>query len=139
MGLMFKKINFILFLEMTSEFNVQIINSQAFQAFQDLHWLPVRARIHFKILLLVFKAIHGLAPPYISDLVTVKPKSSYDLRSNSSLLLEPPKEKMLSTLGARSFYAAAPCLWNSLPAELRDIQSLCSFKQKLKTHLFRAG
>ena len=40
---------------------------------QDLHWLPVRARIHFKILLLVFKAIHGLAPPYISDLVTVKP------------------------------------------------------------------
>ena len=59
--------------------------------------------------------------------------------THSSLLLEPPKEKMLSTLGARSFYAAAPCLWNSLPAELRDIQSLCSFKQKLKTHLFRAG
>ena len=58
---------------------------------------------------------------------------------NSSLLLEPPKEKMLSTLRARSFYAAAPCPWNSLPAELRDIQSLCSFKQKLKTHLFRAG
>ena len=44
---------------------------------------------------------------------------------------------MLSTLGAKSFYAAAPCLWNSLPAELRDIQSLCSFKQKL--HLFLAG
>ena len=34
--------------------------------------------------------------------------------SKSSLLLEPPKEKMLSTLSARSFYAAAPCLWNSL-------------------------
>jgi len=49
---------------------------------------------------------------------------------------EPPKEKMLSALGARSFYAPTPCLWNSLPAELRDIQSLCSFKQKLKTHLF---
>ena len=46
---------------------------------------------------------------------------------------------MLPTLGARSFYAAAPCLWNSLPAELRDIQSLCNFKQKFKTHLFRAG
>ena len=46
---------------------------------------------------------------------------------------------MLSTLGARSFYAAAPYLWNSLPAWLRDNQSLCSFKQKLKTQLFRAG
>ena len=69
--------------------------------------------------------------PYISDLITVKLKSSYNLRSNSSLLPEPPKEKMLSTLGARSFYDAALCLWNSLPAELQDIQSFCSFKQKL--------
>ena len=79
------------------------------------------------------------APPYISNLSTVKPKSSYNLRSNSSLLLEPPKEEMLPTLGARSFYAAAPCLSNSLPAELRDILSLPNFKQKLKTHLIRAG
>ena len=31
----------------------------------------------------------------------------------SSLLLGPPKEKILSTLGARSFYAAVPCLWRS--------------------------
>ena len=46
---------------------------------------------------------------------------------------------MLPTLGARSFYAAAPCLSNSLPAELRDILSLRNFKQKLKTHLIRAG
>ena len=88
--------------------------SHVTQALQDLHWLPVRARTDFKILILVFKAVHGLAPPYISYLITVKLKSSYNLRSKSSLLLESPKEKMLSTLSARSFYAAAPCLWNSL-------------------------
>ena len=52
----------------------------------------------------------------------------FNRKSSVSLLLEPPKEKMLSTLGARFFYAAAPCLWNSLPAELLD-----SFK---RTHLF---
>ena len=92
---------------------------------------------HFKILILVYKAIHGLEPPSISDSITVKVKCSYNLRSNSSLLLEPPKEKMRYTPGF--FCAAVPCLWNSLPAELRDIQSLCNFKQKLKTHLFRAG
>ena len=98
------------------------------------------ARADFKILILVFMAIHRLAPPYISDLISVKPKSSYNLRSNSSLLLEPPKEKMLSMLGARSFYAAAPYSWTSLPSELHDIQSLSNFKRKLlKTHLFRAG
>ena len=113
--------------------------SHTTQALQALRRLPVRARIHFKILILVFKSIHRLAPPYISDLISVRPKSSYNLRSNSCLLLEPPKEKMLSTLGARSFYAASPYFWNSLPAELRDIQSLSNFKRKLKTHLFRAG
>ena len=37
---------------------------------------------------------------------------------------------MLSTLGARSFYAATPCLWNSLLVELRDIQSLCNLDGK---------
>ena len=67
--------------------------SHVTQALQDLHWLPVRARIDFKILILVFKAIHGLAPPYVSDLITVKPKSSYNLRSNSSLLLSRLRRK----------------------------------------------
>ena len=52
------------------------------------------ARIHFKILILVFKAIHGLAPQYISDLISVRPKSFYNLISNSSLSLKSPKEKM---------------------------------------------
>jgi len=33
--------------------------SHVTQVLQDIHWLPVRGRIHFKILLLVFKAIHG--------------------------------------------------------------------------------
>ena len=46
---------------------------------------------------------------------------------------------MLSTLGARSFYAAAPYLWDSLPPELHDIQSLSNFQRKLKTHLLGAG
>ncbi|CAH3018822.1 unnamed protein product [Porites evermanni] len=59
--------------------------------------------------------------------------------SNQSLLLNPPKGKMLVTLGDRSFSAAAPFLWNSLPAEVRDIQSLAIFKCKLKTYLFRAA
>ena len=108
-------------------------------ALYQLHWLPVRHRVHFKILILTFKAIHGLAPKYIIELINIKPRSIYNLRSNQSLLLDPPKGKMLVTLGDRSFSAAAPYLWNSLPADLRDIQSLAIFKCKLKTYLFRAA
>ena len=44
--------------------------------------------------------------------------------------LDRPKGRMLSTLGARSFYAAAPTLWNSLPANIREITSLSIFKKK---------
>ena len=94
-------------------------------------YLMFLARIHFKILILVFKAIHGLAPQYISDFISVRPKSFYNLISNSSLSLKSPKEKMLSMLGARSFYAAAPYLWTSLHTELGDIQSLSTFSGRL--------
>ena len=47
----------------------------------ELHWLPVHARIQFKVLLFAFKAIHDLAPSYIKDLINVKSKSSFNLRS----------------------------------------------------------
>ena len=76
----------------------------------------------------LFNSIHGLSPPYISELITVKPKSTYGLRSNNSTLLLPPTQKMLPTLGARSFVAAAPALWNKLPADIRNVVSLNSLR-----------
>ena len=38
----------------------------------ELHWRPLKQRIHFKILLFAFKAIHGIAPTYIQNLVSLK-------------------------------------------------------------------
>ena len=34
---------------------------------RELHWLPVRQRIRFKIAILVFEHLHGLAPAYLSE------------------------------------------------------------------------
>ena len=103
----------------------------------NLHWLPVFYRIYFKILIIRFKAIYNMSPSYISNLVSVKSCSVYSVRSNSSsLFLDRPKGGMLSTLGARSFYSAAPTLWKNLPANIREITSLSTFKKKLKTYLF---
>ena len=34
----------------------------------DLHWLPYPQRISYKICLLMFKCLKGLAPAYLSDL-----------------------------------------------------------------------
>ena len=103
----------------------------------ELHWLSMKSRIDFKVILITFKAIHGFAPKYISDLISIKSKSNYSLRSNDELLLSPPVVKTLSTLGDRAFAAAAPKLWNQLSSELRRITFIDHFKRALKTYLFK--
>ena len=104
---------------------------------RELHWLPVKYRIHFKILLLTFKALHGIAPSYISDLIKVKHNTRYSLRSNEGVCSMHPKGRMKKSFGDRSFSVAAPTLWNNLPASLRSMSSISSFKSQLRTHLFR--
>ena len=54
-----------------------------------------------------------MSPSYIRNLVSIKSCSVYSLRSNSSLILDHPKGRILSTLGACSFYAAAPTQENN--------------------------
>ena len=99
---------------------------------RDLHWLPIRARINFKVLL-TFKALHGLAPQYLESLICVK-TSCYNLRGSNTLLQAMPSVKSKVTLGDRAFAIAAPSLWNSLPSELRSITCVTSFKAHLKTY-----
>ena len=36
-------------------------------ALRRLHWLPVRKRVDFKLATLVYQALHGLLPSYLSD------------------------------------------------------------------------
>ena len=104
----------------------------------NLHWLPVKFRIDFTILLLTYKAINGFAPFYLQELISLKEECKYKLRSDcNGLLLNPVKFKTLTTLGDRSFAAAAPQLWNSLPYSIRSSRSVASFKKTLKTFLFQ--
>ena len=103
----------------------------------DLHWLPVVYRIQFKILIIAFKCLYGLAPMYLSELVNRSTRTRYNLRSANSLLLVPASAKSKITLGDRSFKAAAPKLWNKLPSDLRNLSNLSAFKSQLKTYLFR--
>ena len=66
-----------------------------------MHKLPIRYRIDFKIILLTFKAIYGLAPKYISDLVATK-SFEYNLRSADWLFLSVPSIKTKKTLGDKA-------------------------------------
>ncbi len=68
---------------------------------KSLHWLPVRCRIDFKILLLTFKALHGKAPKYISDLLVFR--IARPSRSSSQNYLLVPLRLTVSHLGIGRF------------------------------------
>ena len=100
----------------------------------SLHWLPIKFRINYKVLLLTYKALNGLAPVYLTDLLSPY-NPSRSLRSLNSRLLVIPRISR-STKGGRAFSHLAPKLWNSLPDIVRGSDSLSQFKTRLKTHLF---
>lgn len=89
---------------------------------QQLHWLPVKFRIDLKILMLTYKALNNQAPDYISELLTLY-KPSRALRSSCQMLLVVPKTKT-KLYGDRSFAASAPILWNALPVDIKNSESL---------------
>jgi len=97
---------------------------------KTLHWLPVSCRIKFKILLMVFKCLNGLAPKYLSRLIHVQ-NPVRQLRSSSKLLLL--TKPTVRTFGNRCFARSAADLWNALPGEIQLFQELPTFKNKLKT------
>ena len=101
-----------------------------------LHWLPVTFRIRYKLILLVYKALHGSAPHYLQELLQLR-NTRPGLRS-SAMLLTVPRTRLVG-YGDRAFSCMAPSLWNALPDSVRVADTLASFKSKLKTHLFQAA
>ena len=98
-----------------------------------MHWLPVRARIEYKISTLFYRSRNSSAPAYLSDLSVYQ--SSRSLRSSDACLMTLPRIKR-NKYGKRAFSYIEPVTWNSLPKPLRDAPSLPSFKSNLKTFLF---
>jgi len=103
---------------------------------RSLHWLPVRARVEYKICTFCHQHVHcpETLPSYISALINPY-QPNRDTRSMTAKLLE-PKRYNLKTFGKRSFSVFAPTLWKTLPLDLRLNPCLSSFKRQLKTHLF---
>ncbi len=90
----------------------------------SLHWLPVKQRIELKIVVFVFKALRGLAPAYLSDLLRYH-NPSRGLRSGNLGVLSVRRSR-LKHRGDCAFTIAGPKLWNSLPVPIRMVSSLSS-------------
>lgn len=100
----------------------------------ELHWLPITDCITYKLCLYVYKALNGLAPLYIAELLHLRTRNPRLRQLHDSLQLAPPPLSL--ALSKKSFTHAAPTLWNALPLNLRASESLAQFRRNLKTHLF---
>ena len=104
-----------------------------------LHWLPIPQRVQFKLGLLVYKCLHGGAPPYLVEMLVQNSDVPVlrSLRSTARGCLVIPRTKTV-TIGPRSFATTGQTFWNSLPTHFRDDKiSLSCFKSSLKAYLFK--
>ena len=101
-----------------------------------LHWLPIKARIIYKLCLMTYKTITSGLPKYLNDyLKPFKLETSMTLRhaTEQFRFLEPRSNKKISD---RAFVNCAPRLFNKLPSEVKESLDIVQFKKKLKTYLF---
>ena len=107
------------------------------EALKTLHWLPIKFRIQFKILLLVYKCLNSQAPSYLSELLELKSTTSrLALRytCDRTLLCVPFTKR--KTFADRSFSIAGPRMWNGLPKTIRESPNTDCFKNHLKMYMF---
>ena len=94
---------------------------------KELHWLSMKHRMIFSVVVNVFKGLHGESPQYIRNLLCYEAKRRCTRSSGKSLL------KILKwnnkTCGRRSSSVAGPYKWNRLPLYLRQKDTLKNFKK----------
>jgi hypothetical protein len=103
----------------------------------SLHWLPIHQRVVYKVAMLVYKCLHGVAPSYLAE--CCRPVSTIPgrchLRTADAGVLFTPCTK--TAIGQRRFAVSGPSIWNNLPSKLRLYEySAASFVKRLKTYLY---
>ena len=102
--------------------------------FKELNWLTFSNRVTFHICIMMYKTLNNLAPTYLTELFT--PTSSIHDRGLRSIENETLRVPFARTkYYENSFTVSGAKQWNLLPLELRQTNTLSSFKPKLKTFL----
>ena len=121
-------------------YNISDRSIDLVQYYKKAHILPIEQRILFKVCLLTHKAVHGLSPDYIKELVEVEVPADLGTCTRSKTTgdcfkLKIPKMSK-NKFDARRFSNYAPVTWNSLPFRLRCLDNTESFKRMLKNYLY---
>jgi len=105
---------------------------------RELHWLRVPERIQFRLCVLAYRCLTDTALQYLADTLSLSTNvaARCHLRSADSWTLQLPSTRR-TTLGDRVFSVAAARAWNSLPPEIRNSDSLLTFRRMTKAYLFQ--
>ena len=104
-----------------------------------LHWLPIQSRITYRVTTFAWRAALGNAPSYLCQFFT--PSSTLPgrvrLRATTKGNFLVPRART-ALMQSRAFSLVGPSLWNTLPPELKALQSdqYGAFYRMLKTFLF---
>ena len=93
------------------------------------HLLPIKERIQYKLSLVVFKTLYGIAPTYLTDMIKFY-KPWRDLRVGRDKFTVEPRSEMNFMCNKMS------TAWNQLPLTLRRYTDMTTFKDELKTFYF---
>ena len=102
----------------------------------ELHWLPIKQPIDYKILALVYKALHGQVPSDVTDMLQITTRRQLRSSCSDGTIVEPRTRCV--TFGERTVSAYVPRLWNRLPGNIKD-STFEQFKKLLKSHLFKTA
>jgi len=105
-------------------------------ALRDLHSLPVKHRITFKVATLMHQALHRRCPPYLADLVAFSSTDCHrQLRSTTTRAAAIQRTR--TQFGKRTFSDCSPDVWRSLHPSVRTVDSNSSLRRALRTNLFQ--
>ena len=104
---------------------------------RQLHILPIKYRIKFKITFIAFKIFNKTAPAYLSD-----DFNKYSQTTEMNLRRGTGRDEFMFCVSIPphkrdTLHYKIKTEWNSLPLNIRKIKTISSFKTMLKTHLFR--
>ena len=99
---------------------------------KTLHWLPIRARIPYKILLLAYKALNNLAPPYLKDMLLVQTNVRDTRSSNEGPRLDEKKSNLRFGGDRAHSVCARPNFGINFQSPYDRFRDINVFKRELK-------
>ena len=115
--------------------NFDYVNVRGADLVRELKWQTMAERQRFHTATLMYKCIYGLAPNYLCDQVSLaREVSSYQTRQAAGLnvIVPSPNKEVFK----KSFLYNGAIVWNSLPAFLKESQSVLDFKARYKRRYF---